>query len=433
MPDPARSSAILIGTSRHTAPELPDLAGVVNNLDGLQSALTDPRRGGFLPERCTVVDNADSVRAVYRALRKHTGNADDTVFVYFAGHGLLSPDRGDLYLTLPDTHPDELRVSALPFEVIRDVLRDSPAVNRVLVLDCCFSGRATAGTMAAALSGQVEVEGTYTLASAPANAVALAPPGARYTAFTGGLIRLLRDGVAGGPELLSLEVLYAELRRMARAAGRPMPSRLGTGTANQLALVRNGAWTGRTAIPTTPPARAPRRALWITAAAVGLAGGVTAAVLATNALVDEPAGTANPAPTVASTGPTTSAQQAGTTTTVERSATTTTSTTATATTTSSAAVAGTSVVRVYNNSTIAGLGNKAKADFRERGWTVSEVSNYTGGRLPTSTVYYRPGTEEEPAALNLAGQFHLQPLARPESLRLADPGVIVIVTSDYQG
>lgn len=60
--------------------------------------------------------------------------------------------------------------------------------------------------------GQLGIAGTYTLTSAPANAVALAPAGATYTAFTGELLQLLRTGVPGGPELLTLNEIYRRLR-----------------------------------------------------------------------------------------------------------------------------------------------------------------------------------------------------------------------------
>ncbi len=61
------------------------------------------------------------------------------------------------------------------------------------------------------MAGQSEITGTYTLASAPPTAASLAPPGERYTAFTGALIEMLRDGEPSGPELLTLDVLYGEL------------------------------------------------------------------------------------------------------------------------------------------------------------------------------------------------------------------------------
>lgn len=88
-------------------------------------------------------------------------------------------------------------------------------------------------------------------------------------------------------------------------------------------------------------------------------------------------------------------------------------------------------VRVYNNSLIEGLANKAANDFRGAGWLVVEVSNYSGGTIPTSTVYYRPGTNEEAAARTLGNQFDLRVEPRFDGIAQASPGLIVIVTNDY--
>jgi hypothetical protein len=88
-------------------------------------------------------------------------------------------------------------------------------------------------------------------------------------------------------------------------------------------------------------------------------------------------------------------------------------------------------VRVYNNSTIQGLATRAAQDFRQAGWPVEEVANYPHGIIPTSTVYYRPGTNEEAAAKALGEQFRLRVQPRFEGLQDASPGLIVIVTNDY--
>jgi hypothetical protein len=242
LPDPQRSYAVLVGTSTYGSRELANLPAVRNNLDGLAQVLTDPALGGLSVERCIVLPDPTDVRTIYRTLRKYATLAEDTLLVYFAGHGRTDL-RNELYLSLADTDPDELRVSALPFDVIREVLGDSPAVNRALILDCCFSGRAIPDMSGPdeAILGQVGIEGTYTLTATPATAVALAPAGATYTAFTGELITLLRTGIPNGPELLTFATIYRQLLHTLTARGLPHPRQRGTGTVDQLALTRNPA------------------------------------------------------------------------------------------------------------------------------------------------------------------------------------------------
>jgi hypothetical protein len=91
------------------------------------------------------------------------------------------------------------------------------------------------------------------------------------------------------------------------------------------------------------------------------------------------------------------------------------------------------VVRVYNNSLIQGLAERAAEDFRGAGWNVADVSNYPQGIIPETTAYYRPGTDEETAAKALAVQFGMRAEPRFAGIEQSSPGVIVIVTNNYKG
>lgn len=88
-------------------------------------------------------------------------------------------------------------------------------------------------------------------------------------------------------------------------------------------------------------------------------------------------------------------------------------------------------VRVLNNSKIKGLAAKAASDLKADGWNVTETGNYSAGIIPTTTVYYRPGTEEEATARAIGEAFGLRVQERFEGIKDASPGVIVIVTNDY--
>ncbi|OXM46959.1 LytR C-terminal domain-containing protein [Amycolatopsis alba] len=87
-------------------------------------------------------------------------------------------------------------------------------------------------------------------------------------------------------------------------------------------------------------------------------------------------------------------------------------------------------VRVYNNSMIQGLAERAANDFRASGWNVTEVGPHQG-KLPKSAAYFRPGTDEEAAAKALALEFGIEAQPRFEGIQNAAPGVIVILTKEY--
>lgn len=89
-------------------------------------------------------------------------------------------------------------------------------------------------------------------------------------------------------------------------------------------------------------------------------------------------------------------------------------------------------VRVYNNGTIKGLAARAADDFTSVGWRVVDTGNYSGGVIPTTTVYYRPGTAEQAAARALGAEFSMRVKPRFAGIEDFPDGVIVIVTNDYR-
>nr|WP_237550520.1 caspase family protein [Streptomyces sp. SID8354] len=235
MPDPDRSRALLIGTSAHTnGSDLPSLPAIEANLAHLRQVLTDPATGSLPPEHCITVADPATVSEAGSLLAHVAQEATDLLFVYYGGHGLVD-DRGRLHLALPHTDTANIRWTALSFETLREELLDSPASIRVLVLDCCFSGRATEAMTGGhgTVAGQLDVAGTYTLASTAANAVAYAPQGTTHTAFTGALLAALR-----GPEPLNLDDLFEAMRRDLAARGMPRPQRRVINNAGDLVLVR---------------------------------------------------------------------------------------------------------------------------------------------------------------------------------------------------
>ncbi|WP_439945606.1 caspase, EACC1-associated type [Streptomyces sp. BBFR109] len=252
LPDPQRSRAVLLGVDTFADPGLPDLPAVARNVDDLAEVLTSPR-GTALPDRHCVrrreressglADSASIGARLVSAARE----AEDLLLVYYAGHGLVGPD-GELYLSLPGTRsePDLVPWTAIPFGLVRRALANARADNRVLILDCCFSGRAIdvmTGT-ASVVAGQLEVAGTCTLASSPANRPSHAPSDARHTAYTGELLALLRHGSADAGEFLTLQTIHEHLARALPAKGHPRPELRGTHTVGRLALARNQVHSG---------------------------------------------------------------------------------------------------------------------------------------------------------------------------------------------
>lgn len=238
--DPARSRAILVGTAEYSDPALEDIPAVVANVQDLAAILTDPELAGFLPENVRTFLNPQR-RDAGLEIARWCREAQDVLLVYFSGHGLVD-HTGELMLALTDTVEELKGFSSLRISQLHDAIANSPAAIRILILDCCYSGRGIERTMAdvgSQLLGQIEAKGTYSLASAPRHLVSLFVPGERHTVFSGELITLLRDGVANHSPLLELSTVYHQLVRRLRDRNHPTPKVLHTDTVSGLALVRN--------------------------------------------------------------------------------------------------------------------------------------------------------------------------------------------------
>lgn len=196
LPNPALSRAILIGTSDFQRDDrLPNLPAVRNNLTDLFTALTNRRTGIISPEYCTVVDSPDSPGSFMTRLERVANQAEDLLLVYYSEHGIRHETKNILYLTVHQSNPDSLRGTAVPFDDVRDVIENSPARTKLLILDCCYSGMAL-GSMSDGGVDQREIaiSGTPVLTSSPRNKISHSPPGERNTAFTSALLSLLVKG-----------------------------------------------------------------------------------------------------------------------------------------------------------------------------------------------------------------------------------------------
>ncbi len=69
--------------------------------------------------------------------------------------------------------------------------------------------------------------------------------------------------------------------------------------------------------------------------------------------------------------------------------------------------------------------------FRQAGWTVSDVSTFTGGILSTAAYYDPDVAGAEAAATELQRQFPAIHRVKPKFDGLPDGPIVVVLTSDY--
>ncbi|MEU8781094.1 ABC transporter substrate-binding protein [Streptomyces sp. NPDC048637] len=256
LPDPVASQALLIGV--HDYENLAALPAVERNLAGLTRAFTDPDLWGLPPAHCVALPQPPSAQEVLDTLSSVALRATDTLVVYYAGHGLIDPYSDELYLALPGSDQERL-YSALPFEWVRRAILDPRigARRKVVILDCCYSGRALLGGMSgtAQVADHALIEGTSLMAASAQTRKALSPPGEEFTAFTGELITVLTDGIVDGPHLLDVQTLYRHLYTSLAAKARPLPQQRNRNTGGQIALARNRAHPAHRPQPSSQPSQ----------------------------------------------------------------------------------------------------------------------------------------------------------------------------------
>ncbi|MFG2784752.1 caspase family protein [Streptomyces prunicolor] len=240
---------VLIGTAAYE--RLQDLPAVRNNLTAVEDILTDPELGAIPPQQVTVLADPEHPSTVYEVVRGAAADAEDTLLVYFAGHGLLDPD--DLsVLRLAMTAADgDNPYTALDAKGLLRAVRRSPARNRVVILDCCFSGRALEESMGGpeAVLDRLNPEGSCLITATTANEEALAPADATYTAFTGVLVDILRRGVPGGSPAVTLRDLHTWLQLRCEREGLPQPQWQGMNSVDRLPLVHNRGGVSARPVP----------------------------------------------------------------------------------------------------------------------------------------------------------------------------------------
>ena len=260
LPDPVASRAVLIGSYSYR--DLEPLPSVANNIERLRDLFTARDLWGLPPENCHVLPNPSSPAEVLDLIHEAALEASDTLVVYYAGHGLVDPHTEDLYLALPASSLTRL-YRAVRFEDLRrEMVTVATASSKVVILDCCYSGRAMLGGMSGSMemADQARIEGTYLMTASADTVKAQAPVGEEFTAFTNELVTALALGLPDGPDLLNVETLYWHARKELIAKRRPIPQQRAGNDGGMIVLARNRrgvTFADRPGLSQAPPPEPP--------------------------------------------------------------------------------------------------------------------------------------------------------------------------------
>lgn len=213
--DPKRTLAILVGVQKYDDPDFINIEPALKNVAEFKKVLLDDSIFGIPEHNIHELINGKDVE-IEDELEKLTKAAKksgiSTILFFFTGHGYKRTDK-KYYLATTNSRKSRINrsgKSAIAFEELESIFRESQIRQSIIILDACFSGIIAQGE-----DDVIEAKpwrGSYRLTSSHATEKSYFTPKADHTVFTGELLRIFREGSEVDREKLSLEELYLLLK-----------------------------------------------------------------------------------------------------------------------------------------------------------------------------------------------------------------------------
>jgi hypothetical protein len=247
-PVPKRDAyAVIIGIGRYENPRIPTLRYAVADAEAMYAVLTGP--AGFSKDKVMLLTDRTERKPTLRNIKYALGTflaraaqRDDTVIIYFAGHGAPEVDQRGIeqdglakYLISSDADPDDLFSTAMAMDDLQTIFGRIEAERVVVFIDTCFSGAAGGRTFMSQRTRAVNVDdlfldrltrskGRAIISASRPNELSIELAELGHGVFTyylteglRGAADLNRDGIVSLQELY--EYLESEVVRKARNVG----------------------------------------------------------------------------------------------------------------------------------------------------------------------------------------------------------------------
>lgn len=137
--------ALLIVTNEYAHESLKPLVSI-KEVEALAAVLEDPNIGNFEVTK-PLINQPKTVIDIALTKFFRDASSDDLLFVYFSCHGLKN-NKLKLYFATNETDPELIEDTAVSAYSVNEKMTDSDAKQKILVLDCCFSGSFAEGITA---------------------------------------------------------------------------------------------------------------------------------------------------------------------------------------------------------------------------------------------------------------------------------------------
>ncbi len=145
--------AVVIGIGKYKDPGIPTLKYAANDALSIYNILIDPKYGNFPKENVLLlIDEQATLTEIKSAMGTYLARKagkDDTVAIYFAGHGSpeIDPtgkadDRLEKFIVPYDARKDDLFGYGLSMDEIRKIYERIESKRVIFFIDSCYSGEA---------------------------------------------------------------------------------------------------------------------------------------------------------------------------------------------------------------------------------------------------------------------------------------------------
>ncbi len=133
--------SVIIGIGDYQDERIPDLRFTEADAQGLYDVLTDPNYGGVPEDNVKLLLHKDATvsnikRAIGTWLKRQAGE-EDTVILYYAGHG--APEGDETYWVTYEADIDDLYATALSNNNVSDMFARIQSKRMITFLDACYS------------------------------------------------------------------------------------------------------------------------------------------------------------------------------------------------------------------------------------------------------------------------------------------------------
>ncbi|RJQ49513.1 MAG: TIR domain-containing protein [Nitrospiraceae bacterium] len=236
-----KNKALVIGIDQYDSAMFNELPYAKKDAAEVYRVLTDPDIGVFSKEDVVLLTPDENFRVTKSGVEQKLeevfteAGGEDTVLVYFAGHGKLDKSL-KLCLAAQDTSADRLVSTSINMETIRNIRENSDCRRAVFIIDSCYSGAAGLSVRSpepvASSLERMPGEGTIVISASQAFQEALEKDDIKQGIFTDFFIKGLeaeeidhdKDGY------ISLDEIYDYIHRNVKTQtkGKQIPARIGT-------------------------------------------------------------------------------------------------------------------------------------------------------------------------------------------------------------